>query len=1304
MQVLAPGDLTYGQLLDRYLGRLTTVNKLPEALAVLRRELDRNPNDPLLYERLADFLQQNNFSAQEEEVYHRAIERFKSRDWYDRLARLLIREKRREAYSALTRQVVDTFRGTELESYFSSVNDGWPQISLELNVYAHRRFPHDPTFTLDLLRAYRSPHTADPVAWEKLMREHWFESAQLSNEFFDYLSSTGKLDGEIAALQQLVSAEAKPDRNSAAVRELAEADLWQSHFEESAPLLGSLASDYPADEEIGNQASSVYRSLAYFDPSQTARAVAIEKNLLAYDPADLDRLARIGDILADNADGDARQLAAAAPYWRRMPAIHPGVPDGYLQSATIFWDYFQFDEALAQIAAARKQFHDPTLYGYEAGAIYENERDTGKAVAEYVAAAVTRSAVARDRLVTLAARPSSSQLVDAASARAVTDHPTLLAIGLRADILGRQKQTTTEIAALVDNAVDRASMFDDVEQLAVFAQQRNLTASYQHALRREMALASDPVQRIEIQYALVQSLVAKDDIASAQQIIDAVYKGNSRIVGVVRTTADFFWDHKQPEKAIETLTLASHDAYPVLARSYSLEAAEKSNESGDYVAARQMVTPLLDADPYGANSARYLAIIADSYARANDDPGLRDFYLAKLAALKSANLSPSDRRDQTALLRRGLILALTRMKDYAGAVDQQIALISAFPEDPGVIQDAGLYALRYRRQQQLLRFLNQAVAESPRDSRFAIALGSVDTVFEDYPGAIDAYGKAIAIRKDRSDIYIARADLEERLQRFDDACSDYDKLYFLSYKDPEWMVKAAEARARQGKNTQAVQALQTAWIDGRPAEARNYFRAAEQLEKWSLLDDANKFAEQGVKQAGDDLLASGENHHGAAIYARILARQRRSAEALKTLEAAVRAANVSPSSPAMVLQQAQKEGIASVSDAEWRRNRVEQRKQQAQAGFREAVLQISAAAAKYYTPEEKVAYAQLLEGSRANAPQEDVVSVWIPAAMGASLKDREAQWRKDVLLSDKKFDDGKLNAFNLLEKQRMENTERGNTLEKYADLYLEPNSDLVRALAEDAWRDEANHARELAVLRKMDLQNKPQANLRERYFELLLQSEPNQLVEQASIGPADYADAAANYIFAKGTKPLPTRQLTLAQRISSRCGVWPTPRLQDSISAIRRLLSTPRSKQCSTSGISVSAFRLSRIRVFALPAIAGSITARAMASIGLLWKRATLKTILPRASRTIPLPPGATSRSPKPTPTRKTRRPRSANTATLWNLRPTPPRSIATLPFFCGRVGARTRPSTNGGWCWGFSGNSSTHAWSARASGSISRR
>ena len=52
-------------------------------------------------------------------------------------------------------------------------------------------------------------------------------------------------------------------------------------------------------------------------------------------------MARIGDIYAD------RDLfSQAAPYWERIPQAAPGQPGGYLEAATIYWDYFDFDNAL----------------------------------------------------------------------------------------------------------------------------------------------------------------------------------------------------------------------------------------------------------------------------------------------------------------------------------------------------------------------------------------------------------------------------------------------------------------------------------------------------------------------------------------------------------------------------------------------------------------------------------------------------------------------------------------------------------------------------------------------------------------------------------------------------------------------------------------------------------------------------------------------------------------------------------------------------------------------------------------------
>ena len=45
--------------------------------------------------------------------------------------------------------------------------------------------------------------------------------------------------------------------------------------------------------------------------------------------------------------------------------------------------------------------------------------------------------------------------------------------------------------------------------------------------------------------------------------------------------------------------------------------------------------------------------------------------------------------------------------------------------------------------------------------------------------------------------------------RFDDAASDYEHIYQLAYKDPQWMEKIAGVRARQGENEEVVAALQS---------------------------------------------------------------------------------------------------------------------------------------------------------------------------------------------------------------------------------------------------------------------------------------------------------------------------------------------------------------------------------------------------------------------------------------------------------------------------------------------------------------
>jgi hypothetical protein len=1109
----------YFELLNRYLGRLTAMRQTVQALAVLRHELDRSPNDPLLYERLAEFMGQNNLSAQQEDVYKAAMSKFPDKSWYDRLARLYLRERRREAFADLTRKVTDTFSGTELDAYFANVPAGGPppgpQMYLQLNLFAAKRFPHDMVFVQNLLRAHLNLATHDPVAWEALLRQHWWESDGLRSEFFDYLSRTGKLDAELTQLRQ-IAGKTGAVSDPAAARELVEIDLWNSHFEQSAPLLETLAKQYPTDATICGEAMSVFRSLAYYDPNETPKAVVAEKNLLAGNPYDTTALATLGDLYAEQKAGGHENLAAAAPFWRRIPAVHPGSHDGYLEAATIFWDYFEFDDAMREIREARTKFGQPALYGYEAGAIAEGKRDPAAAVTEYTAQAVSvpdEADPARGRLLQLSQRPAYRTLIDQATAREVTQQPSSsAALALRADVLTQQDRRP-EIAPLLQAAMVRASTVDDAAEIASIAQAHQMIALYEQALARQAELASDPVEKMELQYTRARSMEGRADVADAGRVIEAVYRENPKILGVVRATADFYWRNSQRPQAIRVLLIAAKDSQPELGLQFTLEAANKANESGDTNEARLLAMELLSHSPF---DARFVAAAAESFARAGDNTGLKQFYLDRMALVHAASgLSADESKQDTVLLRRGLIPALTRVKDPSGAVDQYIAIMSAYPEDEGTAQEAALYALQQARQNQLLGFFRKTVHDSPKDSRFAILLAQTETTFDDLPAAIAAYSQAIAVRKDRVDLYTARAGLEERLQRFDDACTDFERLYLLSYRDPAWAVKEAELRARQGRTTEVVKALETAWVMGRPAAAKNEFLVAAQLEKWNLLAQAGEYADKGWKLAGDNLLLpsnTGSDESDAATYARIETRLGKPDLALATLLAARKAADTLPLSLLLSPDQLKD---AHLSMTDWRRMQTQQRQSIAAGPFQSAMRELGSTMAAYASPEQKLAYAQVLESHRKAGDLE--LGLAIEQASLSGLKDNEADWRKERMLANARRSVD-VEAYVQLQRSRMRFMELAKTMEAYADMLKPEQREGVRLEAANAYRDSGDEASEMRVLRSMVESNN--TGVRGRYLALVLKRAPTMLNTLAGSSDEALADDALNVAVASGTDPL----------------------------------------------------------------------------------------------------------------------------------------------------------------------------------------
>jgi cellulose synthase operon protein C len=1131
---IGPRSPEYSRVLERYLARLVQSKQIPEALAVLRREIDRNPDDPGIYQRLAIFLAQNRLGAEEAEVYHRAMQRFQDRSWYHKLARFYLLHEQNTEFEALTQEAVKTFSGTSLERYFANVGyGGTPVLYLRLNQFAHQRFPHNPVFVRNLLAAYHDSHTYDDAAWQALIRQHWFEEADLRGQFFEYLSRTGQLEAELAALrrdlpggknhwQEII-------RTNPAVGDfLAQAALWQSHFEEGAPALNALAAQYPADFETAHTASAVDRSLAYFDPTQTDVAVKIEEKLLQANPGNTEVMARIGDIYAD------RELSAkAAPYWDRIPTIAPGLPGGYLEAASIYWDYFDFDNALRLLNQGRKMLADETLYSYEAGAIYESQRDYPRAVGEYIKGDLAGQAKspADLRLMQLARRPKLRDLVDQQTARLVASpNPSLTAVYLRVKVLEAQDRQP-EVDSLLDSIASQTTSIEMAEDVENMAAQRSLENVRQHALEKQAALTSDPVNRLQLRYRLVQLYENHKDFESAQRSVEALYRENPKIMGVLRSTVDFYWRRKMYSQAIAVLLQAAEDAFPELGKQFSFEAARKSTEARQYPQARALLTKLLSLSPY---DGEYLAAMADTYARAADDQGLQQFYLDKIALFHNAHLSGEDRKTRIATLRRGLIPALTRTKDYAGAVDQYIELINNFPEDSGLVTEAALYSLRYQRQQQLVDFYVKTVNQSPRDYRWPKVLAEIDDALEQYPAAIESYGKAITIRPDRVDLYEARANREERLMHFDDAAADYQRLYELAFKDPKWMEKVAEVRARQGRANDVVAALRVGIIEGTPETAGKYFAAARYLESWGLLAEARSLAEQGVATAGSDLLTSSQQQKGATLYARIMTRLRQHEKAYATLQSALREAS---STLPVIQQQIAREGIAAITDSEWRERTRENRVRIAREGMRSALSEMGSTVATYFTPEERSAFATFAESKRAAMDLADVDSFAVPLAKSAGLANLEADWRYELLMqgeTNSAIGLARMQALVDLQRRRLKFAELATQLELFAARVEPLRRYSVWIAAAAAYRSAGDAENELRVLAAIP-PGYVNGDEQGRLFQLLLARRPQELVQRGANWNAG-GQEAANFVVAHGDVAM--AHALVSARGRTRTPVW----------------------------------------------------------------------------------------------------------------------------------------------------------------------
>src|SRR5262249_47539666 len=154
--------------------------------------------------------------------------------------------------------------------------------------------------------------------------------------------------------------------------------------------------------------------------------------------------------------------------------------------------------------------------------------------------------------------------------------------------------------------------------------------------------------------------------------------------------------------------------------------------------------------------------------------------------------------------------------------------------------------------------------------------------------------------------------------------------------------------------------------------------------------------------------------------------------------------------------------IAAATDAEWRRNMLQMRTDNAAAGMKAALTEMGATVARYFTPEEKVAFVQFAGKMRSSITLDEVDQFAGPMVEAAGLGELEAKWLVEQLsertLTDAAFNN-MLSRYTDLQRRRLKFAELATQAEALAANVDAARSSTLRRIAAEAYRsagDESN--------------------------------------------------------------------------------------------------------------------------------------------------------------------------------------------------------------------------------------------------------
>ena len=837
---LTPDDkdevVDYETILQRYVASLAKDDRTSDILALYSSEIKKYPGEQVLYEQMLQWLGQTNMVDEQLRVYQEALRAFPSTTWNDRLARWYVRQQRTKEFETLSRDLIAKVDDAEAEKYLkefvdSKVSSFDSQLYLALYTVAHQRFPHNLNFVKGLLRFYSE--NKQWQQWRALIAEYYFESQECRVQFLTHLASHGELREYLSRARETLGKSTDSEALLPYKLFRADASAQLSNFEEAIDAYRELNRLYPNSPEFAERLINFTRSFGQHNRRFLEESAAISQSFADASPSVAAYRVRAGEVQAELGD-----YTKARAEWEQLIPLARGDHDTYLDTATIYWDYFQYDDALRTIHTLRQQAKDETLYAFQAAVILEDKHQLHEALSEYVKALLSDSFEndsyrAKKRLVTLSKQPGVSDQIAAAfvQERRRDNNDNFLLV--YADFLDHA-QRWPEAARLLRDAVAHSNSEDFLRGARSLFNDHDDVSGQVAALQRLIVTATDRRADIARRLTLAELYSKHGQPAQARGELRTLVQKYPTNYGVLSESAELCWRLGLRSNSLAILQSGMQRGIGKFHYLFGRKLAARDVEMQNFSAAQAVLEKLNSEDRLNTDVFHELAKV---YVRTGNQQKLRTAFSANIEAIKKQDIDTREIRFQVASLRKEMIEAFTLLKDYSSAIEQHIEIINRDPDDDEYVDEAINYVRRYGGGDTLLNYYQRIAREAYKNYRWNVVLARIYDAKGDFANAARQYDVALDNQPEMTELYDSLADVYTRAKDYDAALGALRKAQELSNDDPRYTTQVVALLEKAGRHAEAeVERRKLPQEEIKKLSVSDQFAEAARLRSTNLVD------------------------------------------------------------------------------------------------------------------------------------------------------------------------------------------------------------------------------------------------------------------------------------------------------------------------------------------------------------------------------------------------------------------------------------------------------------------------------------